>query len=320
MNRYARTCAVLTFAAVAVFPGAAQTVLEISSVTGSLSLPWAFETVGNEDVDETMKRNLDVTLEHSGPAVSYFITVSAGDNGQFDPRLMDNGRGGGPRRGELPYRITTPADGIAKDVTTSLNATNVISGTFSAASTTQTVTQRFDAFLSGNTFSLEDLYQDTVTVTLYEGVYTDPEAAVARDSVNVAVSASIPMVYQLRLVSSGAAAPVNYDGGYDMFLGDLTNGAVGQVDLLYRTNSRYRLTATSQNGGDLVSDDGDRIPYQLIFDGKNYNFGSPMINSNSPTGVEFVRESLSVEVAAPDAQAMPPGYYQDIVTFDITAR
>jgi hypothetical protein len=92
------------------------------------------------------------------------------------------------------------------------------------------------------------------------------------------------------------------------------------VDLLYRTNSRYKLVATSLNGGDLVSDDGDRIPYRLVFDGKDYTFGSPMINSNSPTGVEYVRESLSVEVAAVDAQAMPPGYYQDVVTFDITAR
>ena len=320
MNKYARTIAILTLVTAAIFPGTVLRALEISSVTGSLSLPWAFETVGNEDVNETMKRNLDVTVEHFGAAVSYFITVSTGDNGQFDPRLMDNGRGGGPFRGELPYRIVTPADGIAKDLTASLNAGNVISGTFPAASTPQAATKRFAAFLSGDTFSLEDTYADTVRVTLYEGVYTDPRSAVERDSANVSLSASIPMVYQLRLVSPGAASPANYDGGYDMFLGDLTNGAVGQVDLLYRTNSRYKLVATSQNGGDLVSDGGDRIPYRLLVDGKNYNFGSPLIRSVWPTGVEFVRESLSVEVAAADAQAMPPGYYQDIVTFDITAK
>jgi hypothetical protein len=294
-------------------PVEGQAALSITDAPVGIALPWSFD--GGTEVF------LDVQVSHSGDAADYFLTVSPGNSGSFEPRRMDNGRGGGPFRAELPYLVLTPAGSVAKDLTVALNADNVISGSFGADVDTRTASHRFDAALTGDTFQLEDNFSDSVEVSLYQGVYTQPNSAVLRDQRTVNVSSTIPQVYEIRLVSPGAGADT-YNGGFDLFLGDITNGATGEVDLLYRTNMRYRLEASSQNGGDLVSDGGDRIGYTITVAGSTYRLNSTrrLIQSNDATGREFVRESMLVTVAAGDVTGKPPGYYTDIVTFDIIAR
>ena len=84
----------------------------------------------------------------------------------------------------------------------------------------------------------------------------------------------------------------------------------------------YRLEASSANGGDLVSDTGDRIPYAMIVAGKSYTLNNTarLVNSRDPTGANFVRETVTVSVDAGDVTGSPPGYYTDVVTFEVIAR
>ncbi len=289
--------------------------LSISASPSSVYLPWSLEGGITEP--------LEINVSHSGAETEYFLTVSRGDNYSFDPRYLDNGLWAWWWRAYLPYMVMTPEGGIAKDLSTSLQGNNVISGSFDASSQQQSAAHTFTVFLRDETFQRYDDYSDRLEVTLYEGSYHNPGSAVARDRRAVTISTIVPQLYEIRLVSPGAP-PGSYGGGYDLFLDDLEDGATGSVDILYRTNMLFSLEASSQNGGRLVSDGGERIPYTMRTSGRYRSFNlrktERLIHFGFPTGVEFRRETLTVEVEASDVRGQPPGYYTDVVTFDIIAK
>ncbi len=60
----------------------------------------------------------------------------------------------------------------------------------------------------------------------------------------------------------------------------------------------------------------------MLVAGRSYRLNSTarLINSRDPTGADFVRETVTVTVDAGDVTGSPPGYYTDVVTFEVIAR
>jgi hypothetical protein len=105
------------------------------------------------------------------------------------------------------------------------------------------------------------------------------------------------------------------DGQESIDLGDLSRGARGSTRIFYRTNADLQVTATSDNQGALVHENGPsfgRIPYTAEFAGRTLNLSNPsQINLQLSRSVV---QSERLDVTVPPTPDMYAGLYRDVLT------
>jgi len=106
------------------------------------------------------------------------------------------------------------------------------------------------------------------------------------------------------------------DGVENIDLGDLTRGARSTATFFYRTNADMAVTATSDNGGQLVHEDGaalGAIPYQAFLAGSELATAA----GGAPVDLPFSRLSVqgqTLEVRVAPATNVYAGRYRDTLT------
>lgn len=267
---------------------------------------------------------LDIVVSHVGTGTDYFITVSAGGAGIFDPRTVDNGFNNN-KRIEAYYNIYAPGGSIAKDTTTALTAANVIAGTFATSAVEQTESVSFTAEFFEDQFVGADTLTDDVIVTLYEGVVTDIPNAVEHDTATVTISSTTGDLSELTLVPPGgtyAEGASSYTLDFDI----LETQETQAVDMLYRSNGAkgFTLSLSSANNGALKIEGGgnDSVPYTLTANGAVVSVGknTNLERTRAPTTADYERYSLVFEIGTVDIFTMSQGTYSDVIVFEIAAR
>ncbi len=267
---------------------------------------------------------VQITVEHEGAGIpAWFMTLSAGNSGTYAARTMDQG---GYNLDYQVYKEAPPSTAVLMAPPQALTLDNVISaGDFSAAAAVvERVTYSLYFSLLSGQFSAGGEYGDTVTLTLYEGDYTDSGTYVPVDSVDLLV-----MGRMAELIDIYA------DREPDNRSLDLTSDLIDKrIALIHeRSNSPlgYEVTIRSAN---LAADasasvpfmahetDADRLDYSLAYDGVPVTLwtgGTALItNSLGITGSEWLTKELTLSYTGDPGLAH--GEYEDILTVIITSK
>lgn len=274
----------------------------------------------------------DIVLEqtfavwHRGPESAFFVTVSAGGSGGFEPRRAYDGSGA-----SVAYNLYDSADqdNILKDVTVNPSPGEVVSGTFPATTgqggpwQRQSFTFAFVVPSTGGSVGslpVAGEYTDTIVATLYQGTLGSYTTTDQQQTTGVAIT--VPPILELEIVQSGGTFGT---GGleYAMNFGVLLPGAVRDAELLVRTNTGYTVALRSANQGVLafVGDDPTSfVPFNLSVDGN-------LIDLSAETDVSIVASApptaearYAISVAIPDFGLPSEGEYEDVITVTISAR
>ncbi len=274
----------------------------------------------------------DVVIEqtfevwHRGPESAFFVTVSAGGSGDFEPRLAYNGSGD-----SVAYNLydSENQDYILKDLTANPSPGEVVSGSFPATAgqggpwQRQSFTFAFVVPSTGGSVGslpVAGEYTDTIVATLYQGTLGSYTVTDQQQTTGVAIT--VPPILDLEIVSSGGTFGT---GGLEhaMNFGVLMPGAVRDADLLVRTNTVYNVALRSANQGVLafVGDDPTSfVPFNLSVDGNLIDLSPETdvtIAESAPPTAE-ARYAIAVEI--PDFGLPSEGEYEDVITVTVTAQ
>lgn len=285
----------------------APPLLELVAVTPTV-------TVNNAIFSET-EATIDVTVGHSGGPTAYFVTVSAGSEGTFDPRRMVQRFFFGIFASYLDYNIFTRQGAIARDLSRPLSPREVIRGNFgNTGSGYATASESFTVRVPADQFVRRGTYRDEVVVTLYQGTVNRPAEALHRGEQVVSLTSETPTVAQITVAGQGQDT---------MNFGVLRTGAVRETELQFRTNAAYRIDATSENQGALrnvLQPSGAVIPYQLSAGGAVIALDSPALVTLGLTvaGSSTSWEVIPLTVTIGSVDDADPGLFQDVITFTIS--
>jgi hypothetical protein len=289
-------------------PGAGPSPPQFSLVSVSSTV-----TVDNQ-IFTPASGSIDVTVGHTGGPSGYVVTVSRGSSATFDPRTMIRQGLFGIFLPRLEYNIFTPAEEIARDLTVPLTNSQVIRGSFgNSGSAFNTESQSFSVRIPEEQFVRRGTYQDQVEVSLYQGRQLDSSTLVLVGRETVTISSTTPTIAQIAIAGQSS---------YAMDFGNLVPGATRSTILQYRTNTGFRIDATSENGGMLVNQTHSGsapIPYQLAVDGNEVNLAdSSLVGLDLLFGTTIEFESLPMSVLIGSFEDVLPGLYQDVITFTIS--
>lgn len=258
---------------------------------------------------------LNVTVGHTGGPTQYFVTVSRGGSSTFDPRQLEMRFFFGIFAEYLDYNIFTPSGAIAKDLTVPISQPEVIHGGFgNTGSGYATQNGVFDVVVPADQFVRRGMYRDEVIVSLYQGRASQSQSAVLIDQEAVQIRSETLSVAQIALAGQSQ---------YTMDFGVLTEGAQQSTDLLYRTNTAFRIDAASENGGVMVNvfqPASLPIDYVLTVDGRDIDLSSPRLLTiglfGAGSSTDFASLPLSVTIGSVDN--VLPGRFEDVITFTIS--
>ncbi|MFP4209687.1 MAG: hypothetical protein ACLFR8_00485 [Alkalispirochaeta sp.] len=258
---------------------------------------------------------LSVTIGHTGGPATYFLTVSRGGSGSFDPREMEYRFFFGLLAEYLDYNIFTPAGEIARDLTGPISPAEVIHGSFgSTGSGYATATGAFDVRIPRGQLVRRGTYRDEVVVTLYEGDPSQAQSATLVDQATVEIASTTSTVAQIA---------VSGQSQHTMDFGFLAEGAVRTAELLFRSNAAYRIDAVSENGGvmeNVYQSRSDPISYQLQVGGSAINLSSPALIRIGlfPAGSADSFDTIPLSVTIGAVDQVLPGRFEDVITFTIS--
>jgi spore coat protein U-like protein len=281
--------------------------LELVSVTNPLSI--------DNQVFSEATGVLSVTVGHTGGPSAYFLTVSRGGSGSFDPREMEYRFFFGLFAEYLDYNVFTPTGEIARDLTGPISPAEVISGSFgNTGSGYATATGVFDVRIPAGQLVRRGTYRDEVVVSLYEGDPSQAQSATLIDQESVEISSTTSTVAQIA---------VSGQSQHTMDFGFLTEGAVRTADLLFRSNAAYRIDAVSENGGVMVNvyqPQSDPVAYQLRAGGSAVNLASQALIRIGlfPAGSADSFDTIPLSVTTGQVDQVLPGRFEDVITFTIS--
>jgi spore coat protein U-like protein len=193
-------------------------------------------------------------LEHDGEACAFFVTFSASEHGSYERTMRHDGA-------TLRYQIydSVNLQSVLKDLPQA-SANEVLAGSFERGKQRRRL--RYAIAVPPNQYVPHGNYSERITVAAYEGTLSNHTR---RDSRSVRISTRIREAIQISLVPAGGT----FDPArrtHFLHLGTLAEGKTGQVDLLVRNNTRYRIFFESANRGELrqvLSSGSGSVPYQL---------------------------------------------------------
>ncbi len=255
----------------------------------------------------------EVKVNHAaGDSCDFVVTFSLGGAPDYDRRMTLGG-------GTLPYQLYSQANrtGVLKDLLDAQSALEVLSGTISAQNTSPR-TLTFHLVIPADQVVPPGAYQDSVTVSVYEG--TLGGNPVLADSDGLVVSTTIERDIQLSLPNTGAPFDPD-DRNQSMDFGVLGQGDSLGFDLMVRTNAGYTVSMLSDNQGrlkhkDLAAAANATVDYTLRVDGAATDLsGSQAVmvaNGSGTTPLSGVRHPTTVTIGSVAGKIS--GTYEDTVT------
>ena len=267
--------------------------------------------------------NFEVRGEATGVTCEYFVTLSAGQSGDFNQRKLSEMTNG------LNYNAYTDSgkSSVLKALPTATQS-EIITGSFPVAvALTQTNTHKFFWTIipqqvvpaSGTPYT-----DGNLTLSLYSGLlFLSPTLEATK---TISFQARADSSVDVSLVESGKRFDIGETTQLIDF-GTLESGEQRGFDVVVRSNNGYVVTMQSQNRQLLVHARapaiGDTVSYNVIFNGGGVDLstGAPVqviagTGTTPATGVSFPIEftvgTLSGEEAA--------GTYSDVLIVEVTAN
>ena len=279
----------------------------------------------NASFEQDRVVEVTVTVEHEGAAVpSWFIAVTAGAAGVFDPRELSQGTDA------VLYQIygsAPPSSDILKAPPSVLTAANVItSSAFGSVAATPEL-ESFTLYVSvpAGQFQPSGEYTDAVELRLYEGDYADAGTHVLADTANVNVTGRMAEIVDIAADREPGIRSMN-----------LTTTVAGRLiaTVRERSNSRtgYTVTLTSAN---LAADTSGAtqpflahvsaaatLPYSLTYGGSpagSWTSGSALVtDSLAITAPEWISRELRISYSG--SPTLAAGDYEDQIILTISAK
>lgn len=266
-----------------------------------------------------------VTIEHEGAAISsWFLAVSAGGSGAFDPRQVSQGAD------TLDYQIygsSPPSTDILKEPPVVLTAANVITSADFGSTAVATELVDFKLYVSvpAGQFKPSGEYTDTVTLSLYTGNYADAGTHVLADTVDVTVTGRMAELVDIYAEREPGIRSM-----------DLTTSASNRLiaTVNERSNSAtgYTVTITSAN---LASDStgatgpffahtagGGSLAYSLTYGSSSVGPWSGgvalVVDSGSITAPGWISRELRISYTG--SPTLDAGDYEDRLILTISAK
>lgn len=213
-----------------------------------------YEVFNHQQFGETV----EFTVENNDGACNFFVGFSAGGGSNFSARKM------AARGRTLAYQLysSVNASEVLKDYPLA-DGGEVLSGSVGPGQ--RSVTFRFFFLIPFEQVVPPGAYSDTVVMRAYEGT---AQSASLRDQKSLDLSAEVQPTAEFCLGDT-----IVFTAGYRNSCVDFGNLEVGKVQELMmhvRTNTGFRITFRSQNGGALESldpRDDSRIRYRFTING-----------------------------------------------------
>ena len=265
-----------------------------------------------------------LTIEHLGIAVpQWFLTASTGNSGLFTSREVNQGSF------DLIYYLYNeppPSTHIIMAPPEILASEKVISsGDFSTvAGTVERVSFNLYFYLDAGQFTASGEYNDTITLTLFEGDYTDSGTHNQIDTVDIQVV--VRMAELIDLYADREA-----DNRFLDLTQDLTDKRIALINERSNSPLGYEVSLTSRNMANdgsatepflIHESDEDRLSYSLVYNGTAVNSwvgGEALItDSNGITSPEWLVKELTLSFTGDPGLVY--GEYEDILTITIRAK
>ncbi len=283
--------------------------------TAEVSIQASPATVsGTYDVDTELVLPEIVTVGVSGGITGrYALGFSEGASGDFAARTLI-----GPGGVTMDYQIFDNAVDrlIIKDLVASPDASELITGTAIIGGTDVP----FEAAVLQSQMVPPGLYQDSVTVLLYEGANGVDGL---KETAPMGISVDVPAFVTLSLVTTGGA----FDPALDTMtldFGALAQGGQRDMEVLVRANVNFGVDVESANLGSLSNIDiGDpsTVPYQMTVDASPVDLSAGPVNVVSDVGpTPLGGNRYAVVFTIGSLGGASAGAYEDVLTVTVTAQ
>ncbi|MBI3897176.1 MAG: spore coat protein U domain-containing protein [Gammaproteobacteria bacterium] len=267
--------------------------------------------------------SIEVRGEATGATCEYFLTLSAGQSGDFNQRKLSE------MVNKLNYNAYTDGgkSGVFKALPTATQS-EIISGSFPVAvALTQTNTHKFFWVIhpqqvvpaSGTPYT-----DGNLTLSLYSGLLLlNPTLEATK---TITFRAHVDSSVDVSLVESGKRFDIS-ETTQRVDFGTLESGAQRGFDVVVRSNNGYVVTLQSQNRQLLTHTRAptiaDVVPYSVIFNGGGVDLstGAPVqvianTGTTPATGIAFPIE-FTVGTLSGDETA---GTYSDVINVEVSAN
>ena len=267
--------------------------------------------------------SFQVTEGANGAACDYFVTLSAGQSGNFSQRKMSE------MTSMLNYNayVDSGKSSIFKAPPTAVQS-ETITGSFPISVTlAQTNTHQFYWTISPQQVVQASgmPYTDgSLTLSLYSGPLILSPTLVATKTITF--QTHVDSSVDVSLVESGKPFDISETTQLIDF-GNLESGEQRGFDVVVRSNNGYTVTMQSQNRQLLLHQRAptiaDRVAYSVIFDGGGVDLstGSPVqvitgTGTTPATGMAFPIEFTVGTITGNEAA----GTYSDVINVEVTAN
>ena len=255
---------------------------------------------------------IPVTISNKKGSCSYFLTFSSGQAGSYSRQMRDGGN-------NLQYQLfdSPSQSNILKDLP-SASAGEVLQGTLDGREEPQ---HDFYLVLPPQQVVPPGVYQDTITITLYEGTlssYTEIRSRNVRLQAVVGEQIDVSITDNAMPFDTGQTSRI-------IDFGILTEGETSIFDILVRSNAGYTVTLESQNSGAmriLDPTDPSIVPYVFQVNGAAINLsgGNPVTVSNSVARTPPGGITHDVEVTVGEIGEATAGNYEDNIMITVIAN
>ncbi|MGB9152441.1 MAG: hypothetical protein WCD70_05065 [Alphaproteobacteria bacterium] len=266
--------------------------------------------------------NFQVRGEATGATCEYFVTLSAGQSGNFNQRKMSE------MTTFLNYNayVTSGKSSIFAALPTATQS-EIISGSFPiAVALTQTNTHEFYWTINPKQIAAASgmPYADTsLTLSLYSGLLILSSTLVATKTITF--QTHVDSSVDVSLVESGRPFDISETTQLIDF-GNLESGEQRGFDVVVRSNNGYNVTMQSENNQLLRHERAsipDTVAYNVIFNGGGVDLstGAPVqvisgTGTTPATGTSFPIEFTIGTLSGSETA----GIYSDVINVEVTAN
>ena len=274
--------------------------------------------IGSYSFNSGTQVQLAITVSKKGdPGCDYFVTISRGGAMDYNRKLFKGAS-------TLPYQLYTgyPLNFVVKDIPEATSDNDVIPGSFQTKGTSSAVATYW-AVLGNPAYLPWGLYQDVVTVKLYQGDVNGTYNLITSQSMSF--SYQVAKAIDLSLVPSGAAFDPTQTS---MFLdfGPLEQGKNKSFDVVMKYNAGYRLSIASVGQGtmrNILPSSSSTVPYTLSANGVAVDLsGGIALPATLSTGAGVSSGAgtrVPVTVAIGSTEKSMAGTYADVLFLVVTS-
>lgn len=278
--------------------------------------------INNTNADTTFNPTVAVTVTIKGDTIQggcdFFLDASYGGASSFNGRQMYQGS-------EVwPYEVLSSLSPVQhiKWLPQVTASTDVLTGVMPGYMGNDTqVTKTFWIQRDNtNPWRAAGNYTNSFTVTLYKGTISNPIYVSSRQ---MTLNNNAQKRVDISVLPSGGSFDINHVTE-TLDFGPLSTGQTKSCDIRIKTNSGYKLSATSLNNGRLKHESDNKfIPYSTKFAGEEFSLNTTReVASASSNQVVSPASGILVPVSVTIGNMNNPrsGNYSDTITLSVTAQ